>query len=339
MNRRSTAVLVTLLATALFTAAPAVAQTKDEEAQADAAFRSGKSLLERGDAAGACPLFAESKKHSPGIGISLYLADCYQRIGKTASAWSEFRTAEALAREHKDKRADLARRRAQALAPALDRIVIQVAPALAGASVVIACDGSPVPDDTWAAGYPVDPGDHVLVARAGALQREYSVHVDNDNPKATVAIDRLAPDKPAPVEAAQADRTEPAAVTPATATTAEGPRIAGMDPTRFWVSAGLLGAGIAGIAVGSVFGIEAISDHNASNAGPCNAANQCTARGLSLRQDAINEARASTIAFSVGGAAIGACDIFNLAFPAKRSVTVGAAPTVGGARAVVSGRF
>src|SRR6185312_16344577 len=56
-----------------------------------ALFRQGRALAERGDWAGACPLFEESHRLQPdAIGILLNLADCQAHTGKLASAWSNY---------------------------------------------------------------------------------------------------------------------------------------------------------------------------------------------------------------------------------------------------------
>src|SRR5580704_8146905 len=114
------------------------AQSKEQIARAETLFDEGKALLKTGNDADACARFSESKQLAPAVGVSLYLADCLQRIGKTASAWSEFQNAAALARERNDKRAELAQRRALALAPTLDRVTIVVAPALAQGALRVA---------------------------------------------------------------------------------------------------------------------------------------------------------------------------------------------------------
>ncbi len=106
---------------AVTTLAPraAKAQSKDDVARADALFNAAKALTDAGQYADACAKYAESKRLAPGLGVSMYLADCYEHIGRTASAWTEFRAAEGLARARNDKRADVARKHAQALEPKL----------------------------------------------------------------------------------------------------------------------------------------------------------------------------------------------------------------------------
>jgi hypothetical protein len=332
--RRTLAVAVAMT----LAGAPAVAraQSKADAARADAAFTEGKHLLEHGSEAEACARFAESKRLAPAIGVTLYLADCYQRLGKTASAWTEFRSAEALARARKDKRAELARLRAQALEAQLARITVRVATSASSADVTL--DGLPLAVDAWGTAMPVDPGDHVVIAHSGPKHREFTVHVDADKPVATVDVDSLdapaAPAEPPPTPSAASDSAPAPAETPV-------PSDSAGDSTRLWASVGLLGVGVVGVGVGSVFGIKAISDRNASNAGPCNAADQCSAHGLSLRDDAISEARVSTIAFVVGAAGLGASAVVMFALPRSQqgSVAVSAAPLPGGAAALVRASF
>src|SRR6516162_11727139 len=124
--------VIALAALASCVAVPAAAraQSKEDIARADALFNAAKALTDAGNYADACAKFAESKRLAPGLGVTLYLADCYERIGRTASAWTEFRSAEGLARERNDKRAEVARGRAQALEPKLNRLTVVVAPSI-----------------------------------------------------------------------------------------------------------------------------------------------------------------------------------------------------------------
>src|SRR5271168_2029092 len=136
----------TLAAIALATAmgAPAIAhaQPRNEDlARADSLFNAAKALLDSGQYVDACAKFAESKRLAPGLGVTLFLADCYERIGRTASAWTEFLSAEGLARERNDKRADVARQHAEALEPKLDRLTIQIAPAVPRVGLTLLRDG------------------------------------------------------------------------------------------------------------------------------------------------------------------------------------------------------
>src|SRR5579872_1852624 len=144
--RRATGVAV--LALVLGPTGAARAQTTDV-ARAETLFNAAKALLDAGQYVDACTKFAESKRLAPGLGVTLYLADCYERIGRTASAWAEFRSAEGLARERSDKRVDLARARAQALEGKLDRLTVSVAPTVPQAGLQVLRDGAVVPPEEW----------------------------------------------------------------------------------------------------------------------------------------------------------------------------------------------
>src|SRR5262249_25129655 len=116
------------------------------EVQAQVLFDEAKRLREAGQVAEACTKFAQSQQLSPGVGITLHLGDCYEHLGRTASAWQEFRLAEKLAREHDDgKRADLAHGRAQDLEAKLTRLLVEVPLAAAAAGGEIQVDGTPIP--------------------------------------------------------------------------------------------------------------------------------------------------------------------------------------------------
>lgn len=346
MRRRALAAATVALAGLM----PGIARaqpTADDVARADQAFTAGKKLLQQGNDAEACAQFAESKSLAPAVGVTLYLADCYQRIGKTASAWTEFRSAETLANERHDRRAALARSRALALAPALSSVTVSVSPDRDPTSLVITCDGHPIARDAWGTAVPLDPGDHVVVARSGALHRTFDVHVDAKTPTATVEVDQLDGESPKvtpPAEAEPTEATAPSSSDSATASTddeAPRPTASGGDSSRLWVSLGLAGVGVAGVTVGTILGLMARSDRDASNAGPCDAADRCNQKGLSLRKDAINEAWGSTAAFAVGAVALGASVVVAFVVPHKPSgpVVVSAAPMANGAGAFVRTSF
>jgi hypothetical protein len=319
------------------------AQSKDDVAFADALFRQGVALLKQGDDAGACERFAQSKELAPAVGVSLYLADCLQRVGKPASAWREFRNAEALATEHKDKRAAIAHKRAEALEPELDHLTIQVAPSLRD-SLRVSLDGKALERDDWGAVIPVDPGNHTVVARSGATERVFEAFVDANRTTASVQIDQLVEDRPesksAPAAHPGGDGSEAPAADPE-ADRSAGEKPGSAEPARLWLTIGLAAVGAAGIGVGTGFGIAAKNARDQSNAGPCNASDHCTPNGLSLRHDAINDAQISTVAFVAGAVALGACGVVLLIPRGAKGepVTVTPAPVAGGAAALVRTTF
>src|SRR5262252_2904619 len=107
----------------------AVAQTAADKAAAEALFDQGRAAMQEGDFGKACGLLERSQHIDPGVGTLLYLAECYERAGRTASAWATFReAADAADRARESGRARIGRDRAARLEPLLSRLSILVAP-------------------------------------------------------------------------------------------------------------------------------------------------------------------------------------------------------------------
>src|SRR5690606_11378411 len=70
----------------------------NEKAAAEALFRQGTELSAEERFREACVKFEGSQRLDPALGTMLHLAECYDRIGKTASAWAMFTEAAAIAR-------------------------------------------------------------------------------------------------------------------------------------------------------------------------------------------------------------------------------------------------
>lgn len=60
------------------------------------------------------------------LGTQIALASCYEKLGKTASAWAEFRAAASAAVKVHDKRQQFAEEHAAALEPKLSKIAVVV---------------------------------------------------------------------------------------------------------------------------------------------------------------------------------------------------------------------
>jgi hypothetical protein len=348
--RRSLAVIT--MAGAVLAPVSASAQSKDDLANADALFNAAKAMLDAGQYADACGKFAESKRLAPGLGVTLYLADCYERIGRTASAWTEFKTAEGLARARNDQRAEVARGRAQTLEPKLDRLTVIVDPRVPRVGLRVLLDGAPVAPEEWGLAVAVDPGDHVVIASSpDHPDRTIPVHVGPESPTATARIDTLgdsvppatgtAP-PPAPVQAAPAQAATPSPLSSPQASQ-ESQRTTDPGATNRWVGLGVGAVGVVGLGIGSAFGLVAQSKKSQSNQmGNCDTTDHCSPTGLDLRKDAGNAANVSTVFFVVGGVAVAAGVALVLTAPhapSAAALTISPAPMPGGGGALVRGIF
>lgn len=210
--------------------APADAEAKARPAdlaRADALFRVALELRASGFYSDACPRFAETQRLLPGIGVTLYLADCYEHLGHVAWAWTEFRRAERLARERQDHREGVAHLRAAALEPKLKRLTIAVSKTTQQDGLEVALDGASVPPDRWNVALASDAGDHVLeVHLRSQAVRTIRLHIDPDAPALTVPVD-----EPSPAAGAPSSQLPPTTLERGPAT-ASGPALAEVTSAR-----------------------------------------------------------------------------------------------------------
>ncbi len=198
-----TAFLLVVAATLTASALPsrAFAQAEDQ-AGARALFTEGKRLMKAGKYAEACPKLEAAQKLYSSAGILLNLADCYEKIGRTASAWTRFgETVSVANRSNRPDDADEARRRQEALEPALVRLVVRVTAPVPG--LVVTRDGTTLDEAIWGTTLPVDPGDHLVRAEAPGYEPwSSSVSITRRGDTVTVKVPKLS-------AAATVDRTPP----------------------------------------------------------------------------------------------------------------------------------
>ncbi len=149
-----------------------------DAALAEALFTEARQLMAEGKYAEACPKFDASNRIDPAVGTLLNLAACYEKLGKTATAWATY--LQVASSPQGDVRGDYARQHAAALLPMLSKVTIRVPNAPAGASVTR--DGIAVPPGAFGAAIPVDPGHHVIEATAAGRIR---FHREVDVPSGT----------------------------------------------------------------------------------------------------------------------------------------------------------
>ena len=100
----------------LCVASGVAAQGAANRAAAQALFDQGRNLMKDGKFDEACPKLEESQRLDPAIGTQFNLASCYEKAGKTASAWTLYLEVAAETRKlGQSQREEVARSRAKVL--------------------------------------------------------------------------------------------------------------------------------------------------------------------------------------------------------------------------------
>ncbi len=331
------------------TSASAQASAADKAA-AETLFDEGLSLMKTGNYAEACKRLESSQRIDPGIGTLLYLAECYENVGKTASAWATFREAASAANAAgQERRAALGRERAEKLKPLLSKLTITLAAgneSIEGLEVLHG--GRPVAKGLWGTPIPVDPGPHELVVRAPGYEpftTEVTVEAGGKSaelevPPLTKAPEAANPTPTAP-ETAAASHSTPAQVK-LDAPVAPGDSSSSGSTQR---TAGLAvaGLGVVGLGVGTFFGLKALSKSDEEQE-LCETDAACPEEDretvLELNQDARDAATLSNIGFIAGGVlAAGGLVLYLTAPDDEDAARLVVTPTVGGAQIRLGGAF
>lgn len=252
----------------LTAAAPALAQPRDPAA-ADALFREGRALLKQKKFDAACPKLAESFRLDPAPGTLFNLAQCEEGRGHIASAherWQHLVDTLTTSGKLADDRLPVARERVAALAPRVPKLTIRIKKSAPSGTVVLR-DGIELRGAGLDAPLPVDPGEHVIIARA-AYRKDAETKVTLAPGDArTVEVEPGGEDgtRPAPAAGAEAP---PAASAPAasaspppsstTLAASGGRRSTGYVFAGVGVL-GLVGAGVTGLMLSSTQ--ATVSDH------------------------------------------------------------------------------
>jgi len=231
--------------------------------------------------------------HEPEPVLRIALAECYAQLGRTASAWAQFREAAVAAGEAgQPELAAQARARAKALEPELSYLTVNT---WKGQQVLVTSDDSPLDEAVLGSAIPLDPGRHVIAAsapgkRAWSTAIELGAHADH----ITVSVPVLPDDFDLVHDELQAPAVATRIGTTATDTT-EAPD--GSVQRTLGLVAGAIG--IAGVATGTVFGVKAASDWADAKA-QCNPYPYCGSEGARLAEDAQTSALISNISFVAG---------------------------------------
>jgi serine/threonine-protein kinase len=324
----------------LLQAAPAAAQ--NDKAAAEALFDQGVRLMKQNSFSDACPKLEESERIDPAVGTLLYLAECYERVGKTASAWATFREAASLANNSgQGDRARIAGGRAQDLEGKLSRLSIELAPDVSRIpGVVVKRSGQRLESSLYGTPLPVDPGEYrIEVSAPGYETWAAPIKVEPGGASASVRVPALVKGAEAPVTATTGAQPPVGAETRPPPQPSHPPAKRGLTTGQ---TVGLVvgGVGVIGLGLGSYFGVRAISK-NSDAEEQCNEDNRCNQEGIDLTDKARKDATAANIAFAAGGVLVALGGVVFLSTGARDEDRVALVPLLGPgtAAASISGRF
>jgi len=284
--KSSTALLGASLGLALLLAPVRAGAQQGPGKNAETLFREGRQLMDAKDFATACPRFAESQKLEPAPGTLLNLADCYEKSGQTASAWTTINEAAkaATARNRADW-ASTATQRAAALEPRLATLAVTVGPPSDAPGLRVERDGVVVERSAWGTAVPVDPGPHVLGATATG-RKPWSRRIEVAPAKNVLVdlpvLEAFAPIAPPPPVGKKTEETSGGS----------GMRVAGYVAT---------GLGVVGLAVGTVTGVEALGKRADAESKCVSYPSRCSSDASAANDDAKKLAALSTVSLIAGG--------------------------------------
>lgn len=320
-----------LVSLALLLVAPAAAADDAQtQAMGRALFNEGVALFNAGNYADACPKLEASLKAYPGIGTRGKLAECYEKLGKYASAWAAYReVAQLSARSGDPAREQVASERARSLESKLSYLMVTIPAASDVPGLVVKRNGREIDRSKLGAAEPLDAGtvvfdvsapDRKSVTMPVVLTPGQTAHFDVPLLEPTVA----AP-PPAPEPAPERPREEGAAW---------------QKPTGLVLG----GVGIAGLAIGGALGLSAKSAYDSAfDDGRCDpTTKQCDASGQETIDGARSRAAISTVLFVAGAAfAVGGAVLFFTApsSDSKRALRIAPTAWAGGGGLACAGAF
>lgn len=280
MFRFSSTALV--LATLLCFTPEAGAQESVGVTAAEALFEEGRAALAEGQLDIACERFRASDRLDPAVGTRLNLADCEERRGRLATAWSLFRAA-ALDLPQGDDRLPIAQKRADALASRVPRLKLVLAPgAPKDTSAVI--NGAEFESGSFGVPLPLDPGRYTIEVRASGREARLLNAELTPGEVTTVVIQP----GPSPMPALPPLPEENAV----------------SHGRRAWLYT-LATVGVAGVATGTVTGVMTLEKKQIADDNCSDEKRVCNQRGKDANDTGRTLATVSTIGFAVGALGLG----------------------------------
>jgi hypothetical protein len=355
-----------VLASVCLGPASAFAEDSVDEQRINALFAEARAAFVANDFAEACPKFEEVVRLKPGLGARIGLGDCYRAQGRRAKAWEVYKgvvddvptlvkQAKGFTEQSKvKKRGEEAQSRIDEIEPKLGWIVLVVPDAVKNLEgLVLQVDGSSIDTAKFGIRMPVDRGEHVVDVSAKGKKTWDKTVALVEGAELSVAIQPLEDDVPPvksgptpppgpnqpevkpppdPIVPVGGNKPPPDTIKPVPDTKSEffsTQRIIGL-------SLGIVGAGA--MIGGAVFGSQAIEKRDASEASGNCIGNRCNDAGISLRQESLAAANASTGLFIGGGVTLAAGVTLFLLAP-KRKTPVQAQFVLGPSSLYCVGQF
>ena len=221
----------------------------EDESPARTLFKEGRALAAEGKYAEACPKFEASLRLDVGVGTQFNLADCWEHVGRPASAQKLFLGAAASAKASgQPDREQVLRDRAAALEPRISKLVIEVSDK--NPKLTVKRDQLPLGPDELGKAIAVDPGSYEIVAKApGKKAWKKTVEVTAGTTVVTVEVPALEDDAPEP--ASTSDKPQPKLAPDAPAAPA-----AALHSGPNYRALGLGAFGVVSLATGTFFGFR-----------------------------------------------------------------------------------
>lgn len=329
MSRRSSPWLAVVLAVAVpcstLTAAPPA--RAEDKAVAEGLFNEGKTLMDAGKIAEACPKLAASLRADRADGTMLRLALCYQQLGKWASAWALFK--EVLPRAEKagrKDRVDMAKKGIAETEPKLSKVLVDIRPSARVPGMEVKWDDTVLEEGAWGTPLYADPGGHTLTITAKG-KKPYTQHVTilggtSDNK--TIFVEQL--------------EDQPAAPPPGGGDVKPAPVDGSSQRLRGFLAIGA-GVVLGGLAIGARFAVKSANDDHFAT---------CAQQISATCSDADGIAKVRMwegVSFAAGGLALASLGVgiyFVATAPSsKTSAALTLSPSVGATHQmlVLGGRF
>jgi hypothetical protein len=341
-----------------------------QKAAAEALFDEGRDLVGQGQYEAACRRFEQSQAIDPGVGTLLYLGDCYERVGRLASAWAMYREASSAAQASgQAERSQVAFERARRLTPNLSKLAVMnaVENRVDGFEVVI--NDKHLSPALFGVAFPVDAGRYRLLASApGHVSWSALIEIKAGGDQQLVQIPAL-PLASVPAAARTVASAAHAGATtglPVASGAAAGGAASGVSPVSSAVppaatapgapgadagfslggqrTAALIvaGGGVLALGAGVAFGVNAKSQDD--DAKPYCPTDCFTREAAALNADARTSALIANVSYGVGLAALAAGAVLYFTGADHEPASSGAlsvAPEIGAGRGLLrmSGEF